>query len=98
MLADLVQFQLMICGVGGLAGADIACVVPRPDVRLLVSFQSDVREVSRLVGAQLALEHSLRLVVVHHVLLEQHFCSEYFGANVARALLDSVRVAHVIEE
>lgn len=64
----------------------------------LMAFERDVGEPAGLVGAHRAAVDSLRLVVIHHVLLQEGGRSENLPANVARRLANSMHVSHVIEE
>lgn len=63
-----------------------------------MTFERDIREISRLVRTQLAHESSLRLIMIHHVLFQQNFGAENFVADIAGTLLDAMRVSHVVEE
>lgn len=63
-----------------------------------MSFEGNICEVSWFVRTKFALEHPLRLVVVHHVLLQENSCTEYFFADVAATFLNPMSVPHVVEQ
>lgn len=88
----------MVGRVCRLTRLNIALEISRSNMRLLMSFKGNICEVSWLVWTQLALEDPLCLIVIHHVLFEKNSCPEYFVANVANAFLNSMSVAHVIEQ
>jgi hypothetical protein len=98
MFVCFVQLQLMICRVRRIARWKIALIIFRSDVTLFVSLERSIREISECVGTILALEDSLRLIVIHHVLFEKNFRSKHFVADGAGHFLDTMDVSHVIEE
>lgn len=98
MFVSFVKLQLMVCRVSCLARRVVTREVSRSDVALLMSFERDVREISWFVWTQLAFEDSLRFVVIHHVLFQQHSRTKNFVTNRARRFLNAMSVAHVIEE
>lgn len=42
--------------------------------------------------------NSLCFIVIHHVLLQQRWCSENLSTDIARRLAHPMDVSHVIEE
>lgn len=64
----------------------------------LVPLQRHVGEPSRLVGTHWTPVNSLRLVMIHHVLLQQRWRSKDLSADVARRLSNAVNISHVIEK
>lgn len=69
MFVEFVKLELVVGRVGSLARRVVTVIVSRANVALLVTLQSHVREIARLVRTKIALESAPRLVVVHHVLL-----------------------------
>lgn len=84
---------------GGFAELRVAIVFLHSHVvAFLMALERDVGEPSGLVGAHWAAVDPLRLVVVHHVLLQERRRPEHLAAHIAWRLADSVHVPHVIEE
>lgn len=98
MFIQFVEFQLVVGCVSSVTSFEVTIEVSRSHMRFLMALQRYVCEISRLVRAELTHEHSLCLVVVHHMLLEQNPRSENLLTDVTRALLNTMSVSHVIKE